>query len=149
MIVPANKRMGLYLQFQITEPLAGDVVGVEATFSYGTGLTPGIAICPVFFRAHNAAVALMGNIYSSDFPMYGRSQDWQPTSSPYQWVSIAGREQYVVGHAPVALLPGTYCHGITVWNTTGADYTLYNQKAYFGIRQLNDQQGVGYRDTLR
>lgn len=143
----ASKRMAIAGQFTITPPLAGDVVGVELMGAIQFPCTGNISVQPFIAKAQSTAGAVLASVAL-----------YQPQLLPVDPIASQGQNlrnmsyrNQVIIRQPTLTLDGTYVHGflITEAQTTPANITWTWFFAQYGIRQLNDQQDVGYRDTLR
>lgn len=145
--IPNGNKYGFLQQVTITEPLAGDTVGIElnAAITY-IGL-PSDMVRPVFMKT-TGAVALLAALTLSG----------QPTDLAPGKVELAGnnslairqfayKQQVIIRNT--AGVAGNYAHGFHIHNNSGAAYGLLSFNMVASVRQLNDQQDVTYRDTLR
>lgn len=142
----AQRRGGYGQQFTVTRPLAGDAVGLEITGSLHASAMPSDAIIVPYIGKSAAAVAFLASL-----TMTGQPRTFQPYSLRTPAVTVSPqahsyKEQIVIRDTSRAF--GAYSHGFLI--LTGATaWTLTNLALNFAVRQLNDQQDVGYRDTLR
>jgi len=144
--IAADRRFGLAMQFTVTEPIAGDAVGVEINGSLEAFLPASATVFP-FFAEMNAATSgiLAATTMTFQPTMFG------PVIHPVQgnnnlvFQVLNYREQVVPWGG--GLVGGAYCHGFQIYTPTAFNMTFFHMTA--SVRQLNDQQLVGYRDTLR
>lgn len=146
-VIPLNARLVLGQQFTVTKPLTGDAAGVELNHAY-LGQAPASAnISSVFFKVQTAAASTFGQVDASDYPT--PLQDHSILNSEIDTVYVRS----VQHQSNVVILslsdPGTYFHGICISDNSGANWNLDYFYMVASIRQLNDQQTVAYRDTLR
>lgn len=144
----ASKRWCLFHQFTVTQPLAGDTVGIELNFSFVGHFSSGnIGMVPV-----------IGKIASAGTTIWDAKQIAGPSIVPIigrlvNNLAIQGgtyREQVIINDDP-ATVAGTYVHGFALYEATSTptNITFDSLYAVASVRQLNDQQSIGYRDTLR
>lgn len=148
--IPASSRFIIGQQFNIEQPINGDVAGVELN---GTLELPALAstgiqiIAPIFYRAVAAAGAVLGAVESLSSPVY---LDMQPAGFTLGGYGERTYKTQVIANTNESLpVEGTYVHGFQVANLTAAPVNLTWFNAGYSVRQLNDQQQIGYRDTLR
>lgn len=136
-------------QFTITAPLAGDAVGVEIMGAMSALLPANCMVRPIIFRQSAAISVLLQGTSSYDMPT-----PVAPGDPGIVGVNTAIYRQFyyktqvVIANGNPNVLSGTYGHGFQIFNNGPA----FNHQAFnivCAVRQLNDQQGIGYRDTLR
>lgn len=136
-----NFKCGFGQQIVVTEPIAGDTVGIELNGSIYAKITKDTLIVPFFGRI-DAPLALLAPGFTNTQAVYMNKQPMDPIAAKahtYQTQIILNN-----GGAPVA---GTYVHGFMLQDDAGGPMNQF--QAAFSVRQLNDQQDIGYRDTLR
>lgn len=149
-VIPAAEKWGVVQQFTVTEPLAGDTVGVEVNGSIDIATEDGATIVPVFFKAANVAGALWGDIASNEpATRLGNGLQANGVSTNSVMRTLNYQRQIVVRGTP-GLIAGNYAHGFLIYNNkSGATLDIVAFHMQASLRQLNDQQNIGYRDTLR
>lgn len=145
--VANQKRFGLALQFTVSQPIAGDTIGFEISFGLQTIVPQYFSASPVVGRV-NAGSGLFS---SSNF--VGQPT---PLDSDAPYIPAAGtvmRQHYalrqVIFRATNPTVGGTYAAGYQFFNLSGSSFNFYWFNMHIGVRQLNYQETVGYRDTLR
>lgn len=144
--ITSGNRVGVGQQFTVTKPLAGNVVGIELTGHITLTFPGNSLIVPMFGKVTAAAGALWDPVTVSD----------QPCQLDVALMPVPGATtgQYRNGYYKTQVITevdegATYVHGFQLLNFAGAGYDVSWISAGFGVRQLNDQQDVNYRDTLR
>jgi len=152
--VTGARRFMLVQQFTVTEPLNGDAVGVELNASI-VGPIPQCAWWePVLFKMTAAlgTIGASGNAADTPQTLHGPailySSGQLPTVETLTWQQRAYRDQ-VVYLGAAGSIAGTYAHGFRCWGIGPTNWSLTTFHMTASVRQLNDQQSVGYRDTLR
>lgn len=134
-------------QFTVTQPLNGDTVGVELNGALWLTAPNDIIMQPALMRI-TAQGALWGGGTANDVPT--------PIAPPVEILdNVAARTNTIracqyraTAIIKDAAVGGTYAHGVIIYNA-GVDFNITALKMTASVRQLNDQQNVGYRDTLR
>lgn len=148
----ANNKCSLVQQISVVLPEGGDVRGLELNASLKFVGKASTLIIPVFFRLTAAESSLFGGQSSSydqptpfapDFASY---QDVAGTSAAWHFVTY---KRPLIVRNDRSVLPGTYAHGFQIFSADGTAISLTGLQMVASVRQLNDQQGVGYADTLR
>lgn len=142
--VPIGERIMLVQQFTVTPPIAGDTVGVETIAALMLVGSPSLMVAPILFKATAAAVAFHGNVSGVAQGLTYLSEGRQNISGLTHYC----KEQTIL-RGSVNPVSGTYCHGFEIFNPTAGLVTFTAYVASMAVRQLNDQQDVGYRDTRR
>lgn len=149
--VLAARKYALVGQFTVTAPIAGDTVGVEVQAGY-TGLLPSdVAIIPIFFRLSAAIGTVLGgaaNAYDQPTVFAPKDQYLIATAQSIPRNDYF-KEIFIIRNTDPAILAGTYGVGFQFMNAGSVGYNITNFFMTFAVRQLNDQNDVGYRDTLR
>lgn len=145
----ASNRMAIAQQFTVTEPIDGDTVGVELL----GGLEWQAATTAVAFTAFIAkiAAATSGVLAATTFagPTFLPTTSLPNTGGVWRYVTAINT---AIIRAPTkADVAGTYIHGfiLTESSSTPTNHTFTHFSTQLSVRQLNDQQNVGYRDTRR
>lgn len=146
-VIAANTKYALMQQFTVTEPLAGDTVGIELNASLHLKAPASSLIQPMFMRCTAAAVATWGNLVNSS----GNTNLAKGIVESVNVDDLIHRShhyqtQVVLNADTVA---GTYAHGFLIVDNSGANANLEWLDISASVRQLNDQQNINYRDTLR
>lgn len=145
--IAANQRGGFAQCITIPPPLAGDVVGLELN-GFFTGPAPGdMSITPVFGPT-GSSPTILGPVEAAngDIVVIGESLVAIPAATTVSTRSLRYTAQVIV--RDTTRLFGNYLHGFAL---TAGPTAWAKTWAHIGcsVRQLNDQQLVGYRDTLR
>lgn len=150
--ITAVRKAHLVQQFTVTAPLNGNVVGVELSAQIYLPTLKAVTIIPVFFKMTAALGAILaGAANSSDMPTYfGQSLAGDEGDSDVAIRHLSYKEQLIIqGDSPTDV-SGVYAHGFGLFNNSaGSAAPLSGFFMSAAIRQLNDQQSVAYRDTLR
>lgn len=137
--VVAFQRICIGVQFTVTPPIAGDVKGIELGGSMTVDLPAADSMYPVCFRVEAAGLAVWDQVTTTEAPSILGPE-------------VPGLSAIRTGHYQTQLVTqlaaGTYFHGFALQDS-GSGFTLQALHAEFYVRQLNDQQSIGYRDTLR
>jgi hypothetical protein len=138
------QRICIGQQFTITTPITGDTVGLELMGSMAVGAGAAMEITPVLFKVTAAAGAVWGvvNATGLGFTHLAEGREHQPGRG-HRYVANA------IHRGATTPVAGTYFHGFQIYNKTGAALSITDGEFSFGVRQLNDQQDVSYRDTRR
>lgn len=139
-------RVGVGHQFTVTQPLSGNVVGIELIGHISVTFPGNSLIIPYFGQVVAAAGALWDPV-----TVYTQPAQLAQCHIPVPGATTAQyRNEYYKTQVITELEAGaTYVHGFQLLNFAGANYDISWISAGFGVRQLNDQQSIGYRDTLR
>lgn len=138
-----NQAVAVLQQFTVTTPLAGDAAGIEVSASMFTS-TDELHIIPIFTKLNVAGGALWAAVDSdSRHPVH-----LGPMVYPVSSGIIHCSYKTEVVHQETDL-GATYAHGFLLINLSGGDVTINNLNFNGSVRQLNDQQNIGYRDTRR
>lgn len=142
--LPDGHMVAIVQQFTVTQPLAGDAVGLE--LSAAIFMNQANFWCrPVFFKTDGAAGAVFGNVDSdSRAPM-----PLGPASILNTYFTSGYYKEQLVHQESNDTIEGIYAHGFIIINKTGAAAPITYLKMQAAVRQLNDQQDIRYRDTLR
>lgn len=144
-----SHKIALLQQFAITQPLAGDTVGLELEAHLDILLNKPHMIVPIFTRLTAAGGAVLASVTTGAGigarrigpASYGVAQATQLWSAADYVTQCVQNDSVAVN--------GIYGHGFLIYLADTADTTLTAFHMQAGVRQLNDQQSVGYRDTLR
>lgn len=141
------QRTGLFHNIVVTRPLNGDAVGIEIVGSLVIRLPSSSLVVPMIGKPNAAPVNNFDQFTFANQPVHFAPQRMESAVGTDMIIRhFAYKEQIVHQEADPS---GSYCHGFQIFNTTGANYDVTWFSACFGVRQLNDQQIVGYRDSLR
>lgn len=134
-------------QFVISPPIQGDTVGVEIAASIITDLPPSTIIIPFFNTLQAAGGTTLAPVAGSTGPTYLEQQaipNNAVTTAIFRHCSY--KTQVIVRDPNLA---GIYCHGFAFLNGSASPASTSLIEMNAEVRQLNDQQDIGYRDTLR
>lgn len=147
--VPANTRFGLLQQITITAPLNGDVRGLELNTSIMFNGLKAMAR-PIFVRLASVPNAVFANVAYYDFPtMLGPAEE-PPTANNTTGIHAHWcQEKLIERNTDPATLAGNYGLGWELIDTSGAGFGIDFIHIVCSVRQLNDQQQVGYADTRK
>jgi len=146
--VQTNSNKSAFVQqFTVTQPVAGDTVGVELNGSLFITAPNDIIIQPAIMRIP-AQGAIWAGTTANDVPT--------PIAPPVEILDNVAARTNTIRAAQYqskviiqdAAVGGSYAHGFIIYNA-GVDFNITGLKMIASVRQLNDQQGIGYRDTLR
>lgn len=144
----ANKWI-LGQQFTITEPLNGDVVGLELMAGIVIGMKANALIRPVLCRLTAAGGAVLAQVSSQDTLTQIEKEASNPTAgSAAAYMSHYYRTTALVSY-PTGTVGGVYMHGFEFTNPDAAAASVTFFQTTMAVRQLNDQQNINYRDSLR
>lgn len=143
----AARRSGFIHQFTISQPLAGDVAGLEL-IGHITTLIPGDACITPFFGKRNGTAALLGSVSfgNGSAIQIGPSSPAIPGNTTAAVRSLSFQAQVIVRDTTLAF--GDFGAGFFI-NTGATPWSFTWAHISASIRQLNDQENIGYRDTLR
>lgn len=147
--IPAYTRAHFGQQFAITPPISGDAVGIEISGSLILPGTDALALIPFLAKLATPASATLEGVNFLHIPTYFASTNWPlDGGTTDSGRALTYKEQLVI-QGDTTYLSGTWAHGVAVynWDAAGSNFTWFT--AGFAIRQLNDQQNIGYRDTRR
>lgn len=148
--ITAGYRLMLGQQFTVTEPVVGDVVGVELNGSLVTYAPRSALLVPFIMKLAAAGASVLAPVTSADQPTLFRQGDYDASATSAIAIrNIQYREQCIIRGAGGSKPSGTYMHGVMIYGDVSDGYSLTFIQAAMSVRQLNDQQNVGYRDTLR
>lgn len=143
----ASHRIALVQQFSVTQPLEGDTVGVELQGSILFQSKCSILITPIFYKMEAGLSGLLAGADSSEMPkVFGTPLNSIPASAVATVRAHTYKEQIIINSTTVG---GVYAHGFAISDPEGAVISLSYFSMHASVRQLNDQQSIGYRDTLR
>ena len=144
-----NTLIALGQQLTITEPQAGDTVGLELNGAMLIDLPESIPAIPIFGRLIAASGSVFGGPSGADtFTIIGQADKGPIAVATQSHRSFRYQTQLIMSNSG-GLVAGTYFHGLQFINTSGGAWTPTRLRCQFSVRQLNDQQSIGYRDTLR
>lgn len=144
----ANSQFALGQQYTITQPLAGDTVGVELGASLDIVLPTDFDVTGIHGRLVAAiGTALLGaSVF--DIPTFFHPTPGINGAPATVLRTFQYKEQIIVRNSST-LLPGTYYHGFRLSNRAAAPFNFIMFRFSGYVRQLNDQPNIRYRDTLR
>lgn len=144
----ASSKMAFGQQFTVTQPLGGDVRGVELNGSLQGNFGSGVS-AQAFLAKQIAAGTTLFEVEVFNSPVMLKNDPHQNNNVGINR-SWTYTDQAVI-YGDRTTLPGTYVHGFIIWEsqTSPSNQTFTQLYASMSVRQLNDQQGVGYADTLR
>lgn len=145
-----NQQAAILQQFTVTAPLAGDTVGFELNAGFYGIMDRRVVIIPILAKLAAAGVTVLAAVNSNSYhPVfideYKDQTDTEGTDAGY--IGCQYRNIQVI-HKD-ATPAGVYAHGFLLINSSGGSTGFSVMKMNASVRQLNDQQTVGYRDTLR
>lgn len=148
--LPSGHRVALLFQYTITRPITGDTVGIEANAGILLQGPNDLLIRPIFGKLDAAGGAVLANVEFADGPTaldqaYG---DLTANGSVNKYFNCSMQKQIIARYTN-ATLSGTYAHGFQIENPNAAAASIPGFIMTGSVRQLNDQNNVGYRDTLR
>jgi hypothetical protein len=147
--ITASNRVAIVQQISITAPQGGDTVGLELMGSLDIDVASTTQMLPIFGKIQGsipagqlAAGTTIGPCIIGQAPG-GNTANVRSRAHVY-------KEQVIVNNDG-ADVSGVYVHGFLLQeaHTTPAAVPISFLQASYGVRQLNDQQSIGYRDTLR
>lgn len=154
--IAALRRAGIGQQFTVTQPLAGQVVGVEVVGSVYIGQAAGPAqfvMEPYACKLEAAGAGTWSIVHSDGF--HDAFLDYQHTQQNTNAAAgsvraITYKTQILFDQLEDEQLGGTYLHGILITNPLTGAATIINQiYGTFAVRQLQQLETFGYRDPLR
>lgn len=144
----ANSKLGLAQSFAVTKPLEGDTVGMELMGGLVLTCLPETLVVPFVGNVDAAPGTVLANFATSYQPTF---LDLEPVASPQEAIATGPRPRFFKYRTQVIMnginTSRTMVHGFIIYNTTSQNLTQFQMQA--SVRQLNDQQTIGYRDTLR
>lgn len=148
--VTALNRFAFGQQFTITAPLNGDTVGLELHSFFQGSINISTIMIPFIAKVTTPLALLAGAVLASSPTMFGTSINaYSGQAAAVQQLRIPrGYKEQVIVRDTTRLF-GTYCHGYIFEDNSAAGWNLIDMHWSAGVRQLNDQQAVGYRDTRR
>lgn len=148
--ITAAHKLAFGQQFTITQPLVGDTVGLELIGAININANKSILIQPFLAKLPGAAPSGVLANFSTGTGI-GTLRIGTPTRVllDANQVWSGGHYQTTALQSDSTAVSGVYVHGFIIYVDAGASTTLSGFHMQAGIRQLNDQQNVAYRDTLR
>lgn len=144
--IPAGHFFSLVQQFTVTKPLKGNISGVEINAAIVAALPASAAIVPVLVKC--AATGTLGNSGVTGHPTYhSEPPEHVLTDDTICVRTRTYRTQFILSDATDP--SGVYGHGFTIFDNSGAGYNFQYFIMQASVRQLNDQQTKGYRDTRK
>ena len=148
--VNAGHKIALAQQVSVTAPLTGDVAGIELNGTINIDVPTSALVVGFAAKLPVAQGSLLAGVDIADHATY-----FKPLYTPNpqkadvdtkKWHSWTYQEQLIIDQAQLGLV---LCHGFLIYDNSGAGWSLTAFEACMSVRQLNDQQNKGYRDTLR
>lgn len=146
--LPASNTVALLHQFIVPQPIEGDAVGIEVNGGLQIFVDENVTIQPVFCKLAAAGGGTLAAVSSNTTqPVY--------LADPYNGIQgdttpgFHGKTytQQVVHRYPS--VQGPFAHGFQLFNPGANPITISAFHMNASVRQLMDQQNIGYRDTLR
>lgn len=138
-----GNKSGIWAQFSATTPLNGDTIGFELIGSLWIVASLGVHIMPGFTEMNSAGPSNFSPLSARTISVASLNfQGWNNSHNTIHASTF--KEQVILNKATAA---GTYAFGFELIG--GVTTNLSTFHASFGLRQLNDQQTIGYRDTRR
>jgi len=146
-VVPTLNQFALVQQVTVTEPLAGDTVGIELVGGLSIVLPYNATITPVFSKADAAASVLLSSVAGSyGYMPLEHNREPLSVSTDAAWRHVEYKTQVVMNGPTVA---GVYLHGFQIIHNSGGNMPITAFHVKCAARQLNDQEDISYRDTRR
>lgn len=152
-VLDALKQCAQAQQFTVQAPAEGDTVGIELNGYFTVYCAARLTLRPIFFRQEAALSTLLQGGDSGDSPTgigEGLQGDVAAAQTKYEIRTLRYQTQIIAKSTSSIAVAGPYAHGLAFINphaTETAAITWVNSVC--SVRQLNNQQDVGYRDTLR
>lgn len=146
----ANQMFALGQQFNVSEPIEGNTVGIEVMSSIKIMAAASALIIPVLFECTAAGGAILAAVTRTggaatyfNTPVAGLvgTHTVIPRAATY-------RDQFIYKGTSGAVA-ATFFHGFQIIDIGSAGYNLTNFQMIGAARQLTDQNDTGYRDTRR
>lgn len=150
--VAANQKIMILAQFEVTPPQQGTIVGVELQGSMVMATVGAVRMAPIFAQAQPDQVltGVLDTIDLTYIPMLLSNEAGHLEVGALDTKIRHFKTQVVMEYAdPSGPSIGPYVFGWAFYNATGGAVPIYGFETHLSIRQLNDQQFIGYRDTLR
>lgn len=149
--IPTGQKLALLHQFNVTTPKAGDVRGVELTADLDISISDASIITPIFGKLTAAGAGVLSSVATGIGVVRFSPVTPDTTATPAaRWRTARYHNtQLLIRDATPVQLAGTYAHGFLIINPTAGNLGIDAFHAHATIRQLNDQQSIGYADTLR
>lgn len=145
--LPAGNKCAFMHQFTVTRPIQGDAVGLELVGAIRGTFPDNAIIRPIVGKLAAAATSVMQDLTLTDVPTsFGTPAAPDGGTGAAQWRAHSYQEQMLVHYTPAE---GVFAHGFEICNIGAGAVNISALKMDVWIRQLNDQQDIGYRDTLR
>lgn len=143
--IPAQTlRFGICQLVTITAPIDGDTVGIELNGAIVSQVPADIIVVPFFAKVDAWTSNLMGNVTLQPNPMIFNAITQKSAGYLNTAYTQSVIKQGITGQA----VAGLHAHGFLFYQPANA-WNWVHWEVDFSVRQLNDQQEVGYRDTLR
>jgi len=151
--LPAGELSGIGQQFNIPTPIAGDAVGVELIgTAYGwvsTNLSFGLLpyACQLVAPGEAEGDVVVSNQLKDAFLADISAQQIAGGASGV--LRVVNWKTQIIFDNLNGPLTGTFLHGVRVHNVGSVATAIEDIWCTLSVRQLNDQQDIGYRDTRR
>jgi len=145
-VITADARLVIGQQFSITQPLAGNIAGLEVNGAAFCDLEASAIITPVIGRLDAAGGALFAAVAfaTGELPTFFRGHEEQTTAAARR--SFSYKEQFIINDDDLA---GVYLHGWCIMDGSADGVTFTSLQASLSVRQFNDLQNQRVRDPLR
>lgn len=146
----ANRKWWIGFQFTVTEPLQGDVTGVECNGAIAIrSVYTDTTVIPFIGRLTAPGITTLatGTVNHPQFLNNPNVASKEIAGVVAKDLSHSFQQQVIIKRTANVTLAGTYVLGHIFWMETGGTFTRIDTQ--YSVRQLNDQQTIGYRDTLR
>lgn len=148
--ITAGHKWALGQQFTVTQPVAGDAVGFELNGSILIQANHALIIVPFIQKLSAAGSTTLEGVVGADMPTPLPLPSGSAFAASDSAIRVHNYQTRVVErNTAVGAVAGTYIHGFSLIDAGFAGYTTTFFQVVCSVRQLNDQQTVGYRDTLR
>lgn len=139
-------------QFTVTQPVQGNVRGIELNASILMNIPQGAVLLPFMARITAAVTPVLNGAASTyDLPTYFAPR-FVSNNIPNGTTGYARfctyRQPFIIKN-DVSILAGTYIHGFQLLDAQGGGFNVENVQMVASVRQLNDQLNVEYADTRR
>lgn len=136
-------------QFTMQAPIQGNAVGLELKGGILGGMPNSLILTPILAKLTAAGASQLAavTITTDQLTIIGDTKAANPGDDTVDMWGHYYNTTAVVQGSPTDIA-GTWVHGFMLMQP-GATASTSNLNLDFCIRQLNDQQNIGYRDTRR
>ena len=134
-------------QFTITTPIQGDTTGIELNGAIEIQAPENTPLVPIFGRLVSAGGSVLAGPSGADTFTIIEEPSIRPVAGTVATQLFHRYQTQLIMRATDPA--GTYFHGFRMVNQSGAAWTPTRLRMQCSVRQLNDQQTIRYRDTLR